>query len=454
MSSESDPSSSSSSDSSAAWSPPSGSDGAPAPASAPTDSSPYVPPADANPYAPPADANPYAPPVAGANPYAAPADPYAPPTGPYAQTGAYPPPAAPGYPVGAPAAWGQGYWNGPPPPPQGTNGLAITSLVLGILGFGCFLWVLGLGFGIGALGQIRRRPQRGKGLAVAGIVLSCLWGLLIIGMAGVFVAKGDFDDIGSTTNVFSLEPGDCVQERTEEQGKVVQRFTVVSCSEPHHGEVFGSVPVPGYEGKGAAYPGETVLQDTISKGCVGRQYEYAADYVAVPRGVDVTTLYPDRASWRSGGKRFGLCVFESTEALTRTLRQDITAATAEQRGYLDASTELNQVVDQWPLDEPEDATPGVYQDWARRLIGAAETEKSRLNGVPWSDGTRAKVAPLQAELDQVIVHAEKIRKGTDPHLLADESMELEDLLRGPADTKLRDALKLPTSAPDLRPATV
>ncbi|MDQ1602221.1 MAG: hypothetical protein QOE01_66 [Actinomycetota bacterium] len=63
----------------------------------------------------------------------------------------------------------QGY--GYPPQPQPTNGLAVASLVLGIL------WLFWLGsllaviFGHIALSQIRRRGEGGRGMAIAGLVL-------------------------------------------------------------------------------------------------------------------------------------------------------------------------------------------------------------------------------------------------------------------------------------------
>jgi len=70
-----------------------------------------------------------------------------------------------------------------------TNGLAIASLVLGIV------WLSGLGsllaviFGHVARGQIRRTGQRGKGLATAGLILGYV-GLAVIGalvlILGVF----------------------------------------------------------------------------------------------------------------------------------------------------------------------------------------------------------------------------------------------------------------------------
>lgn len=74
----------------------------------------------------------------------------------------------------------------------GTNGLAVASLVLGII------WLCGLGsilaviFGHVALGQIKRSGEQGAGLAIAGLVLGWVgvgvwlfWmALMIIGAAG------------------------------------------------------------------------------------------------------------------------------------------------------------------------------------------------------------------------------------------------------------------------------
>jgi hypothetical protein len=91
------------------------------------------------------------------------------------------------YPDPNPGALGHRYWDGqiwtdhtlaPPPPsypfiaPQrGMNGMAIASMVLGIV------WIYGLGsilaliFGYVALRQITQRDERGRGMAIAGVVL-------------------------------------------------------------------------------------------------------------------------------------------------------------------------------------------------------------------------------------------------------------------------------------------
>ncbi|MBY3553690.1 DUF4190 domain-containing protein [Modestobacter lapidis] len=81
-------------------------------------------------------------------------------------------PASYGQPYGPPPAYGQ-----PPPygypyaPPQRTNGLAIASLVLGIVWLFWIGSILALVFGYVAKKQIRERGDAGGGMATAGIVL-------------------------------------------------------------------------------------------------------------------------------------------------------------------------------------------------------------------------------------------------------------------------------------------
>lgn len=73
----------------------------------------------------------------------------------------------------------------PPTTPSKTSGLAIASLVLGILGITCILPLIGailaLVFGIIALNQISKSGGsiKGQGQAVTGLILGCI-GLIII----------------------------------------------------------------------------------------------------------------------------------------------------------------------------------------------------------------------------------------------------------------------------------
>jgi Domain of unknown function (DUF4190) len=82
---------------------------------------------------------------------------------------------------------GRGYWPGLPS--GRLNAMAIASLVCGCLQVLLFALpvfaLLALVFGLVALGQIRRRGDRGKGLAVAGATLGVCG--LALTVAGVLV---------------------------------------------------------------------------------------------------------------------------------------------------------------------------------------------------------------------------------------------------------------------------
>ncbi len=83
-----------------------------------------------------------------------------------------PPPGSYGPPPGPPPAYGAaGYGYPGVAQTAGTNGMAIASLVLGILWLYWIGSVLALIFGYVGLSQIKQRNQGGRGLAIAGIVL-------------------------------------------------------------------------------------------------------------------------------------------------------------------------------------------------------------------------------------------------------------------------------------------
>jgi hypothetical protein len=80
--------------------------------------------------------------------------------------------------------YGYGY-----PPPRRTNGLAIASMVLGIIWLYWIGSILALVFGYVARKQIRERGESGDGMAIAGIVLGWVGVgiialVLVIGLAG------------------------------------------------------------------------------------------------------------------------------------------------------------------------------------------------------------------------------------------------------------------------------
>ena len=86
-------------------------------------------------------------------------------------------------------AYGQppyGYPHGVPPGADRTNGMAIASMVLGILWLYWIGSILALVFGYIAKKQIRERGESGEGMATAGIVL----GWIGVGVLALVVVLG------------------------------------------------------------------------------------------------------------------------------------------------------------------------------------------------------------------------------------------------------------------------
>jgi hypothetical protein len=89
----------------------------------------------------------------------------------------------------------------PYPMPPSTNGMAIASLVCSLLSLPLIMFcgiptllagLTGVGLGLGALVQISNRPQPGKGLAIAGIVVGVVAILLcLVGLLWLISSVGD-----------------------------------------------------------------------------------------------------------------------------------------------------------------------------------------------------------------------------------------------------------------------
>jgi hypothetical protein len=90
----------------------------------------------------------------------------------------------------------------PPPPPAGsrTNGLAVASLVLGIV------WLCGVGsilaliFGCVALSRIKRTGEGGRGMAIAGIVLGSIGAIVLVISIAALASSGDDDDTSNDSS--------------------------------------------------------------------------------------------------------------------------------------------------------------------------------------------------------------------------------------------------------------
>lgn len=231
--------------------------------------------------------------------------PYPPPPPP----GNYPPPPPGGYPPPPPPPQG-GY--PPPPPPQGayppsypppsypppqgqyapaqgpyapappgTNWWAVVSLIFGVIG-GILISVV-----CGIVGLNRaKKGQGGRGMAIAGLVLSALWAVVIV----VLVAALVFFDKG-TVSATEVKAGDCLKELPA-SGLVITLDTA-PCTEPHTGEIFSVMEMPDGE-----FPGTFAIEEYKNK-CAPELADYSPEASEDP-DVGLFVLYPSQDSWEQG----------------------------------------------------------------------------------------------------------------------------------------------------------
>jgi hypothetical protein len=152
----------------------------------------------------------------------------------------YQPQAGPGMPGQSPPV-------GSPPPmypiapqeivPQRpkTSAWAVAGFVFG-LGGGVVLAPI---FSIIGLRRIKRLGQRGRGFAVAGLVLSGLWAALIAVLASLGFYGGGTADLGDTTAVSNIRVGQCFDADLSKKTLLVA--TIADCALPHAGEAYAKV---------------------------------------------------------------------------------------------------------------------------------------------------------------------------------------------------------------------
>lgn len=224
-----------------------------------------------------------------ASPYAAPPLPYgAPPTSP----GPVPPPYAGPVPY-APGHYPQG------PAPWTTNGLAIASLVLSILWIFGIGTVLGIIFGHVSRGQIKKRPQRGAGVALAGLIIG------YVGLVATVVLYANISKIihsNTVQNVVAQQDINDAASAERSYFKAAGSFTSSGIDLREHGfspigddtiavladKKVGYCIVGGHRGHGTWY-----LYDSTSGGLLAATYtseKLAADECTLPGNANEFTV--------------------------------------------------------------------------------------------------------------------------------------------------------------------
>jgi hypothetical protein len=298
--------------------------------------------------------------------------------------------------------------------------------------------------GLVALGQIRRKGERGRSMAVTGAVLSsvglALW-VVAIATGGLSEAWEGFKEGARDTG--SLSRGECFDAPGGMEGSFYD-FDEVSCATEHDGEVFAVIKLP--DGR---FPGDDRVTGTAEDKCYGLRSSYAMDAWAVPEDVDVYYMVPTAQSWRLGDREI-TCVFGNTDEHGSlrggSLRNDGTTLDADQVAYLKAAGVEDAALDSAPQDGPEDDLAANTR-WAARVSAALDQEAGMLTGHQWPAGAKEPVAAVVKELEARREPWNEAAGADDADTFYehyDKTLQLEDTARS---VTAREALGLATTPP-------
>jgi hypothetical protein len=218
--------------------------------------------------------------------------------------------------AGGPYGTPYGGYGGPYPPGRPyspkTSGWAIASFVLGLLG----VVILSVIFGFVALSRIKRLGQQGRGFAIAGLVLSGLWVLLII----LLIIAGSLSNAtrSSSTgkiahsgnlNVFSLAVGDCFNNPATTQD--VATVTAEPCNQSHSAQIYAEFDLIGSD---LSYPGTSTVRQRAGTGCTARTAN--VDRSKVTNAMTVHFFFPDQTAWLNGRRTVACMVVDQSGDLS------------------------------------------------------------------------------------------------------------------------------------------
>jgi Domain of unknown function (DUF4190)/Septum formation len=196
-----------------------------------------------------------------------------------------------------------------------TSGWAISSFILGLLG----VFVLGAIFCFVALGRIKRLGQRGRGLAIAGLVLSALWLVVIVivvvvnnlGSATRSPATGAITQ-GGKLSAFSLAVGDCFNNPPGATS--LTSVTAIPCSQAHNAQIYAKFNLAGSM---VSYPGDTALTRDATNGC--NAHISVLDKSKITNSMTIRFLFPQQDSWIAGKRTVSCMVVNSAANLTSSV---------------------------------------------------------------------------------------------------------------------------------------
>ncbi|MEU6891775.1 DUF4190 domain-containing protein [Streptomyces sp. NPDC046557] len=284
------------------------------------------------------------------------------------------------------------------PLPPALNGFAAASLPVGLL---C-LPPLGVVFAVVALVQIARKGDRGRALAVMGLVVSLAMSAALVYATGRY-ADPFFRRLGSErarqyvdgrlTDMRDLRPGDCFNVPG---GDLLAGHTIAyktGCEAVHHAEVTSSGRMDD-----SAFPNPERLKQKATAACWKAQDAYAMDSWAVPDYAEMYYFAPSRESWRSGDRRLMCVIGTATKEHRGSLRNDEGTLKPDQVTFLRAMNGVDQAMGREPETDVDGAL-AEYRTWAREVETALGGEARMLETA--SKARPEVAAPATARIREI-----------------------------------------------------
>jgi hypothetical protein len=192
----------------------------------------------------------------------------------------------------------QNLWEDPQPVRPGSlDRYSLAALIFGIVPLVGGL--LGIVFGAIGISRTKRHRQRGRLMAVAGVLLGCIW-LVATLVAVAFVVGVSHRDIAGTVtptdqvSIASLHLGDCLDHY---QPTSVSTFKVTACRAPHDAQVYGVIALTNSEN-----PEDAQTRRLADAGCQSRLAPAVGIAIANNQAYGHRALLPTDQSWRHGGR--------------------------------------------------------------------------------------------------------------------------------------------------------
>ncbi|CAM5568456.1 hypothetical protein SAVIM338S_04778 [Streptomyces avidinii] len=355
-------------------------------------------------------------------------------------------PPPPLWPAPQPSPPPYGYPYGPP----ALNGFALASLLVGLL---CFP-PLGVVFGIVALVQIAKKGERGRVLAVCGLVVSLLMsGLMVFAVervadtlfhqARAMGALEPYEDVeGELTDGDDLRAGDCFNvpggDLLDEDPFVYR----IACTRVHDAEITSSTRL-----SGTRFPGTEELERSATEDCWRAQDAYAMDTWALPPYAEMFYFAPTRESWGDGDRRLVCVIGTAEQEHTGSLRKDAGMLKPEQVTFLHAMNEADQALGASPAGAVEDAL-AEHQAWARRVDEALAAESRMLDGAKQRPELAGPAGVQKERVEAARRQWQKAARAADPDAFAEAWDRALGELPVAAEKALRGAYGLSTTVPE------